>query len=349
MKYSSLSLIGFKSVAVGSYEAGDLKQFITSELRRSNLAPMTFGNNCIVTGNTLSGVEDVDGIRRVVLESTDTFRISIRDALLTSWTPIHVAAGMCIRLEHGGYIRAGFEKKGGGFDTHDMMIPANQDNYLEVHYLGPRTNPRTVTIYLNGVIKKSMTMETTMAAGFFLGLWSASGNPVGKAYVSDIYISTNDNNSGKDDIPLLGPIIVDEGTVAITEANNWMTSDNIKPSIDELNRVINNEVFPSDEFKTTSIVSGGYKDTLTASLVAPGDTSYLGACVNINLSREDAVGSAVISFKGGDNTGTVMTPVNRHESTHTNVSVTILQSDGEVTSDIINSSVLTITAAEPQS
>ncbi|MEQ5216153.1 hypothetical protein ABN214_15660 [Proteus terrae] len=349
MKYNSLSLIGFKSVAVGSYQAGDLKQFITSELRRSNLTPMTFGNNCIVTGDTLSGIEDVDGIRRVVLESTDTFRIAIRDASLASWTPIHVAAGMCIRLEHGGRIRAGFEKKNGGYDIHDMSIPANQDNYLEVHYLGPRTNPRTVTIYLNGVINKSMTMEATTAAGFFLGLWSATGNPVGKAYVSDIYISTNDNNSGDDDIPLLGPIIVDEGTIAITEANNWMTGDNIKPALVTLNRVINNEVVPSDEFKTTSIVSGGYKDTLTASLVAPDGTSYLGVCVNINLSREDAVGSAIISFKEGDNTETVTTPVNGHESTHTNVSVTILQSAGEVTSDIINSSVLTITAAEPQS
>lgn len=348
MKYSSLSLIGFKSVAVGSYQAEDLKRFITSELRRSNLAPMTVGNNCIVTGNTLSGIEDVDGIRRVVLESTDTFRITILDVLLTSWRPIHVAAGMCVRLEHGGYIKAGFEKKNGGYDIHNILIPANQDNYLEVHYRGPRTNPKTVTIYLNGVINKSMTMEATTAAGFFLGLLN-SGNPVGKAYVSDIYISTNDNNSGDDDIPLLGPIIVDEGTIAITEANNWMTGDNIKPALITLNRVINNEVVPSDEFKTTSIVSGGYKDTLTASLVAPDDASYLGACVNINLSREDAVGSAIISFKEGVNTETVTTPVNRHESTHTNVSVTISQSDGEVTSDIINSSVLTITAAEPKS
>lgn len=348
MRYTSLSLIGFNSITPGSYQASDLKQFIVTDLRRSNLEPMTFGNNLFVIGDTINGVEDVNGIRRVTLESRDTFRISIKDANLTGTLPVHITAGMCIRLEKGGYIRAGFEKQNGGFETHDISIPANEDNYFEIHYIGPRTNPRSVNIYLNGVMKKTLTMSSSLASGVFMGLWSASGNTPGKAYVSDIYIASNVNNSSNDDIPLFGPIVVGEGTINIDEANNWMTGTNIKPSLDELNATVNGLVVPSDGFQATSIVSGGYKDTLTASMSVPSGESYLGACVNINLFREDAVGFASITSKNGANGGSVSTPVNKRGSVQTNVSATIMQTNGVVSSETINSAIITITSTEPK-
>ncbi|WP_311763332.1 hypothetical protein [Proteus columbae] len=343
MKYTSLSLLGFKSIKPGAYPVETLKKFIVSNLYQSNLKQIHTSNLISIDSKGMS-IVDLNGIRRLKLESRETFRVNIPDkGYLTP--PVHTTTGMCIRLKDGGYVRCGINRSNGGRVEADVSIPADIDTYIEAHYFGPRTNPRTLDVYVNGVKVKSVSLSGTESDGFYLGLWSSSGNPPNDAYVSDIYIAAN-VNQGSSEIPLLGPIVVEEGMVNVVDGKGWMTGVNQKPTLEELNEVINGELGGSGDFELTSITSGGYNQPLSCTFIPPDGDNFIGVAVNINLTHDEALANATVVFKNGASGGSLTTPVTDKKSVNTNISAAFLHNGDGVTNESIKEATLTITPAE---